>query len=129
MSLECRAARKSDLLKILGFPKDALELNFIMSEAWFGLKLDNLEAPVATREAPAVILVDGNIAGFANLYGCAFANCDAERVELACFNTNRAGLPLYPKLCCCPYDIESREGPTGKLLALLQFHFNRNNEV
>ena len=162
MSLECRAVQKSDLPKILGFPKDALELYFFMPKARFPLTLDALEATVAARESPTVVLVDGDVAGFANLYGCefgtvcrignvivsseyrgrgaasqlvrrmieiSFADFDAQRVELACFNTNLAGLLLYPKLGFRPYDIESREGPDGEPLALIQFRLNRDDEV
>ena len=109
-----------------------------------------------------MILVDGDIAGFDNLYGCefgtvcriwnviisseyrrrasasrlawsmieiSFAGCDAERVDLAYFNTNLAGLLLYHKLGFRHYDIEGREGPDGKPLALIQFRLNRDNEV
>ena len=63
------------------------------------------------------------------MIGISFADFDAERVELVCFKANLAGLRLYPKLGCLPDDIESREGPAGKPLALLQFRLNRNNEV
>ena len=162
MPLECRTALKSDLPTILGFPKDALELHFFMPKARFPLTLDILESTVAVRESPTVVLVDGDVAGFADLYGCefgkvcriwnfiisseyrgrgaasrlvrrmidiAFADFNAQRVELACFNTNLAGLLLYSKPDFRPYDIESREGPDGEPLALIQFRLNRDDAV
>ena len=72
MPLECRTDLKSDLPTILGFPKDALELHFFMPKARFPLTLDVLESTVAVRESPTVVLVDGDVAGFADLYGCEF---------------------------------------------------------
>jgi len=60
------------LLKILALPKDALELYFFMPKARFRLILYALEATVLMREAPTVILINGDVAGFANLYGCEF---------------------------------------------------------
>ena len=162
MPLECRAACKDDLPRIVGFPRDPMELYFFMPTARFPLTLDVLEEMVAARQAPTVIMADGDVAGFADLYGCEFGNVcrignvvispecrgrgaatalvrhmiglafedfDARRVELACFNNNLAGLLLYPKLGFRPFEIESRVGPSGERLALIQFRLYREGEV
>ena len=70
MSLECRAVRKNDLPEIAGFPKDQLELYFFMPKASFPLAIEALEQTIAVRQAPTVVLVDGEVAGFADLYDC-----------------------------------------------------------
>ena len=59
----------------------------------------------------------------------AFNDFDARRIELACFNNNPTGLLLYPKFGFRPYDIESREGPSGERLALIRFRLMREGEV
>lgn len=43
----------------------------------------------------------------------------AREVTLSCFNTNVAGLLLYPKLGFTPFAIEERQDPQGRRLALV----------
>ena len=43
----------------------------------------------------------------------------AQQVQISCFNSNAAGLLLYPKLGFSPFDIEQRTGPTGDPVALI----------
>nr|WP_320193513.1 GNAT family N-acetyltransferase [uncultured Desulfobacter sp.] len=40
-------------------------------------------------------------------------------IEISCFNGNTAGILLYKKLGFKPFDIEERQGPTGKRVALI----------
>ena len=63
---------KERLAKDSRLPNDALELYFFNPKVWFPLTFDDLEATVATLEEPTVNLAEGDIAGFANLYGCEF---------------------------------------------------------
>ncbi len=68
--MSCRP--KERLAKDSWLPNDALELYFFNPKARFPLTSYDLEATVATREEPTVSLVEGDVAGFANLYGCEF---------------------------------------------------------
>lgn len=43
----------------------------------------------------------------------------AKIIEISCFNGNTAGILLYRKLGFIPFDIEARQSPDGKRVALI----------
>ncbi|WP_020588099.1 GNAT family N-acetyltransferase [Desulfobacter curvatus] len=43
----------------------------------------------------------------------------AKSIEISCFNHNTAGILLYRKLGFKPFDIEERQGPNGRRVALI----------
>ncbi|QBF25256.1 GNAT family N-acetyltransferase [Pseudomonas tructae] len=45
---------------------------------------------------------------------------EAREVQVSCFNSNTAGLLLYPQLGFEPFAIEERQGPGGIRVALVQ---------
>ena len=63
--MSCRP--KERLAKDSWLPNDALELYFFNPKACFALTLDDVDATVATREELKVNLIEGDVAGFANL--------------------------------------------------------------
>jgi len=70
MTLSCRPVCDDDLPVIRDFAGNALELFFFMPNAVFPLSLAQLTGTIKQRTAPTVILYDGNVAGFADLYDC-----------------------------------------------------------
>jgi len=77
-------------------------------------------APAHRGKGVATFLVERMIEIAISVY-------DARVVELGCFNTNIAGLRLYPKLGFRPFEIESRTGPAGEPLALIQMRLALRN--
>ncbi|MCY1457973.1 hypothetical protein D9M71_753120 [compost metagenome] len=45
---------------------------------------------------------------------------EAREVPVSCFNSNTAGLLLYPQLGFTPFAIEERQGPGNTRVALVQ---------
>lgn len=45
---------------------------------------------------------------------------EAREVQVSCFNSNAAGLLLYPQLGFEPFAIEERQGPGNTRVALVQ---------
>lgn len=45
-------------------------------------------------------------------------------IEISCFNSNAAGILLYKKLGFEPFDIEERQGPNGKRVALIHMRYH-----
>ncbi|MGG1519419.1 GNAT family N-acetyltransferase [Paenibacillus oryzisoli] len=65
----CRAARPEDYPLICTFPQNAQELFYMYPAGKFPLTPEQLAAAVKERWKPTVVLADGEVAGYANLYG------------------------------------------------------------
>ena len=63
--MSCR--QKERVVEDSRLSNDALELYFFNPKAWFALTLDDVDATAATREELTVNLIEGDVAGFANL--------------------------------------------------------------
>ncbi len=78
--LSHREVRPDDLAAICGFPQTAGELYFLFPRATFPLTPAQLEASIRQRFGSTVVLDDGRVCGFANLFrkdgaaGCAIGN-------------------------------------------------------
>ena len=153
MALSHRPVTESDFETICRFPGDETELLFFHPRAAFPRTPSALAETIAGRAAPTVVLCDGEVAGFADIYDihpgtfCRIGNVivspdhrgrgvasylirqmiriaretyQAQRIELACFNVNTAGLLLYAKLGFEPYAVEMRDDRRGNPLALIQ---------
>lgn len=69
MSFSHRPVEPADLSVICGFAQSAQELFHIFPKAEFPLDPRLLENAIRDRHAPTVAIVDGSVAGFADLYG------------------------------------------------------------
>lgn len=68
MALSHRPAEEADFEVICRFPRDETELLFFHPRAAFPLTPAALAETIANRAAPTVVLCDGEIAGFADIY-------------------------------------------------------------
>lgn len=75
-----REVRPDDLPRICAFPQSAEELYFLSPKAIFPLTPEQLGRSIAQRFGSTVVLEDGRVCGFANLFakegapGCAIGN-------------------------------------------------------
>lgn len=63
-----RAVRQEDLDRICAFPQSADELFFMFPKATYPLTPDQLRASIEQRVGSTVVLREGVVCGFANLY-------------------------------------------------------------
>lgn len=63
-----RNVEENDLKTICSFPQDEQELYFMFPKANYPLTIEQLRNAIKTRFNSTVILLDNNIAGFANFY-------------------------------------------------------------
>jgi ribosomal protein S18 acetylase RimI-like enzyme len=68
LRLSHRPAKDSDIPLICAFPENAEELFYLFPKASFPLTPEQLAAAIAQRSDSTVVLLDGVVAGFANLY-------------------------------------------------------------
>lgn len=65
----CRPAILEDFSTICMFPQDAQELYYMYPAGKFPLTSEQMAEAVKSRWKPTVVLADGEVAGYANLYG------------------------------------------------------------
>lgn len=63
------------------------------------------------------------------LCALAFDNYRADKVKVSCFDTNTAGLLLYPRLGFVPYAIEEQQDGNGERVALIHLRLIRNQAL
>ncbi|MDX1724961.1 MAG: GNAT family N-acetyltransferase [Pseudomonas sp.] len=153
-TLTHRPASAADLGAIVAFPQSAQELFFSYPKAAWPLSVGQLAAAMAERRDSTVVLLNDQVAGFANFHQwqhgdfCALGNLmvapwargegvahylvavmeqlarehyKARRMQASCFNTNSAGLLLYPKLGYQLSGLVERRDPQNQRVALIQF--------
>jgi len=68
--LSSRPVEPADIAPICSFPASLEEVSFMFSSAGFPLQSGVLLNAIRDRQASTVIVLDGAVAGFANLYDC-----------------------------------------------------------
>ncbi|MBN1533644.1 MAG: GNAT family N-acetyltransferase [Spirochaetes bacterium] len=63
-----RSVRAEDIAEICGFPQNPMELCYIFPSASFPLMPHVLMEQIEKRRCATVMMLDGRVAGFANLY-------------------------------------------------------------
>lgn len=69
-TLSHRPVQPDDLPLICSFPRSEQELFLLFPNASFPLTPEQLQESINARLDPTVVLCDGRVAGFANLYKC-----------------------------------------------------------
>lgn len=68
MDIKIRNVEENDLKEICNFPQNEQELYFMFPKADYPLTVDQLDDAIKARFDATVILLDNQIAGFANFY-------------------------------------------------------------